>query len=74
MTGDKWVVYTIATSINDSMGRVLGVANSRQEAEDLGAKWWKAFRNGEKATPEDYAGISWQPTADFEQWKEPDND
>ena len=68
----QWVVYSIHSE--GGTGRFLDIADSREEASDLGDKWWKAFHTGEKAEPAGYAGISWAPVADFAEWKEGDDD
>jgi len=56
------------------MGRVLGVADSKEEAKHIGDVWWKAFNAGEKKEPAGYAGISWTPVADFTDWPSGDED
>ena len=66
--GNQWVVYTMHHE--GGTGRFLGVGNSREEAKEIGDKWWKAFHTGEKEEPAGYAGISWAPVADFDEWKE----
>ena len=65
-----WVVYTI--SHLGCVGHFLGVAQKREVAEDIANDWWKAFDSGEKAKPKDYAGISWKPVADWDDWKPPE--
>ncbi len=69
---DQWVVYSIHHE--GGMGRVLGVADSKEEAKHIGDVWWKAFNAGEKKEPAGYAGISWTPVADFTDWPSGDED
>lgn len=64
----QWVVYSIHHE--GGTGRFLGIADSQDEAQEIGNKWWKAFNSGEKAEPAGYAGISWAPVADFDAWME----
>lgn len=68
---EQWVVYSL--SHLGGAGSFLGVTESSDEAREIGDKWWKAFHTGEKEPPTDYAGISWAPVADFNEWKEPDD-
>jgi hypothetical protein len=67
----QWVVYTMSES--GRPGRFLEVAESKDEAEQLGNKWWKAFHEGKKAEPREYAGISWAPVSDYENWSAPED-
>jgi hypothetical protein len=70
MTGDadtQWVVYSIHDQ--GGMGRFLAVEETREDAKATGDKWWDAFDSGEKERPTGYAGISWKPVADFDNWE-----
>jgi len=65
-----WVVYTI--SHLGGQGKFLEVTETKDKAEQKANKWWKAFDSGEKAKPQDYAGIAWDTVADFDEWKSPE--
>lgn len=66
----QWVVYSM--SHLGGTGRFLGVADSSEEAREIGDMWWKAFHSGAKEEPADYAGVSWSPVADFDEWNSPE--
>jgi len=62
-----WVVFAMCHS--GGIGPFLGVADTQEEAEEISKKWWLAFDSGEKGKPNDYAGISWKPVSNFDNWK-----
>ena len=62
----QWVVYSMHQE--GGTGKFLGVADSQEEAKHIGNIWWKAFDSGEKKEPAGYAGISWAPVADYDEW------
>lgn len=68
--GTKWVVYTMDEDCKPA--HFLAVEDSAEAAGAAMDKWWKAFRNGEKAKPKNYNGISQRPVSQFDRWKHPD--
>ena len=67
----QYVVYTM-----DGDGKpdhFLSVEEDAEDATEEMNRWWLAFRNGEKVTPNGYDGVSFRPVADFDRWKSPDD-
>ena len=67
----QYVVYTLDEDANPV--HFLGVADSVDEAEMEMNRWWKAFYEERKTTPENYGGVSLQHVSNFEQWEDGPN-
>ena len=66
----KHVVYMIDED-GEPLPKFLAVCDDADERDEEMERWWKAFHNGEKATPENYGGISHAPVAEFDDWRAP---
>jgi len=71
MSERKQVVFTLDE--DNKPDRMLAVADN-DDYDDVMSKWWLAFANDKKQKPDGYNGIGHQPVADFERWKEPNDE
>jgi len=53
--------------------KFLAVAETKIERNKSLHKWWKAFREGEKAKPENYGGVAYSHVAEFDDWVTPED-